>query len=458
MHMTRISTYGLLAAAMLAAGCSTMDDDGRQADCDGQTGEPKALSFGAYLNRGTTRAGTAGELTGTVLQTGGFGVVAFYTQDMLFGQLAEPNFMYNQWVHSTDGGSSWTYEPVKYWPNETATDKLTFFAYAPYIDVNTLTGHATDGLSEGIAALTRPTHSGDPMVSYYGTLTPSECVDLCWAQPRKDQQKPTDDSKVTLDFHHALSALNVQVDAPSAMDAATTRIYVRSVTFTGLALKGVLNLNSASATDPQWYDITGSGDPGLQPVTVHDGRKDGREGIAASGNETPAGLNSDIVQSTTWNDGSTTPGVTTTARNLFDDSDSKTAPVYVIPTGEPLRVTIVYDVETKDAQLTGNWLSDGTTHGSSVENRISATVTDGSGGAVVLTAGRRYTVSLHLGVKSVEIDTTIGAWEDGGTGDADLPDTGDDADPPEGTTVGATNSVNGWTGGGTENANIGFDE
>jgi len=60
------------------------------------------VQFGAYVNRAVTRAGAEGVLTtngtedGQVsLETEGFGVIAYYTDDDLYSHIYQPNFMYN---------------------------------------------------------------------------------------------------------------------------------------------------------------------------------------------------------------------------------------------------------------------------------------------------------------------------------------------------------------------------
>lgn len=412
-----------VAAMTMAAACSDVEDSMGSKDVDAQV-QPQAIGFDAYVKRGTTRAGFQGELTSTTIQgaTAGFGVMAYYTDDHPYQPSALPNFMYNQKVLYNE--TKWEYSPVKYWPNETgpaaaseATDYLSFFAYAPYVDVTATTGcvPAPDN-NYGIVAISRPTDSGNPYVRYIATTDPSAVVDLCWATPQLNQTKPAVASTVDFSFQHALAALNVQIDADidvvshaaSSLDG-NTRIWVRSVTFDGFALKGELNLNN-STTTPDWHDLYCNCALPAEPITIYDGRRDGREGIAAAANEGPTGLNTAIVQSVAYTtDGSTitapltTAGVTNTAVNLFN-SATATAPIYVIPNNDELKVTIAYDVETYDPKLVANYLSDARTHGSSIENVITATT------SLTLAAGKMYTINLHLGMTSVKATATVSEW------------------------------------------------
>jgi hypothetical protein len=418
-----------------------------------ESGDPEedlvAVGFSAYLNRGvTTRAGEAGELTTAGLQaaTAGFGVFAYYTADEPYTGASGPSFMYNEKV--TYDGSNWVYEPVKYWPNQFGAaasseeiDKVTFFAYAPYVEATPSSGMVTGDSKSGIVALSRNSVGGDPMVKYIVNMNPGQGVDLCWGvskngltasvdgnnnhvaagDPYIDVVKLKLGDKIEYDFRHALSAVNVTIDA--AVDATTagtavdanTRIYVRSVSFEGLATKGALNLNSTVANGPLWTDYSGAGTPVAEVLTVYDGRRDGKEGVdgAEARNETPTGLNPSLIQSKPYGAAGETAGVTQETVNLFNSTD-KSAPVFVIPSNEALKVTIVYDVETRDDKLS-TLLSDGETHGSTVENAISKSIQIG-GSDFLLEAGKKYNIALHIGMTSVKFDATVSTWDDNTTG------------------------------------------
>ena len=395
------------------------------------------ITFGAYVNRATTRAGMVGPLTTSTgtdnLQTKGFGVIAYYTDDDQYSPIYAPNFMYNTQV--TYNSSAWEYSPVRYWPNETGdnavsegVDRLSFFAYAPYVDVITNTGLVTDDDTSGIVGLSRNGAVGDPFVKYYVDLDPSKQVDFCWGvdddgKPNLNMTKQAVNDKVNFNFNHALAALNVQIDAlvneltpgSNTLDA-NTKIYVRSVTFEGFVTKGSFNLNTSKAT---WYDLAGMNYIDGGSVTVYDGRTNGKEGQSESVNEASTGLNDDIIQNTT-----ATAGVTNVAANLFKDDTDETTPIYVIPSGQPLSVTIVYDVETATDEL-ATYLSDGVTHGTSVENKITKAITFDNGTTVTnkLEAGKKYCITLHLGMTSVKFDAKVAGWDENiNSGSGNLPE------------------------------------
>lgn len=453
--MKKIFLFGAVMAAMTLASCSSSDDS-QQAVENGKApvmATKTAIGFDAYTGRSVTRAGVTGELDDAALQAEdqGFGVFAYYTDLKKYDQTYVPNFMYNTHVHYATG--EWTYSPVMYWPNEYGADatsddedKVSFFAYAPYVATGSAAaGSVTGDATWGITGFSRNTTAGDPIVKYIASFDPAQSVDLCWGvvgdgevnwgkiqgntdqameagKPWLDVEHPqTTTQKLKFTFKHALTKLNVQIDADpdiTAHDESTTlaadnqtKIYVRSISFTGIAMKGALNLNNATANKAQWLDYSGSTDlPYGEGITVKDQRRDGREGgaNAEATNELPGGLNPDIVQSTVWGDAQEKPGVTHELKNLFAGA-ALTTPVYVIPTGEALTVTIVYDVETANNDLPG-YLSDGAQHGSSIENRITKTIKF-NGAESGLDSGKAYTVKLHLGMNSVKYDATVSGWE-----------------------------------------------
>lgn len=110
---------------------------------------PDVITFDTYV--GQTTKGTI--LDQTALKGSGFGLMAYYTEQDTWdegeGKFA-PNFMYNQSVTYNYDSSVWSYNPIKYWPNE-ELDKVTFFAYAPYeSSTNRVKGSYTANTAEGL--------------------------------------------------------------------------------------------------------------------------------------------------------------------------------------------------------------------------------------------------------------------------------------------------------------------
>ena len=443
-----ISKWLLMAVATVVTACSSDKDElflPQEA--------PVPVLFTATDDDATTRANeermTSPQM---VAQAGGFGVFTYYSNgngatDGAYGSPATTaNFMHNQLVTGTNAVDPvWTYTPLKYWPNEFGADaasegmdRLSFFAYAPYTEVDLVTGFATTNPDYGIIGMTRSAESGYPKVRYVASFDPTKRVDLCWAEPQRNQTKQAVTGKVPFTFNHALAALNVQIDAlfddvapggTGTLDA-NTRIWVRSVTFDGLAVKGELNLNNDNPM-PEWNDLYSNSPLNAESVTIYDGRRDGREGYAAMPNEKPIGINAVLVQDgeyTTTASTITAPaidkGVTKATVNLFEGATDVADPIYVIPTGVPLQITIVYDVETFDPHLVSSYLSDAKTKGVSVENTITKTILIDPADAtskMILDAGFKYTVKLHLGMTSVKADASVTPWDAGDDADTNLP-------------------------------------
>ena len=458
----------LAVAATVFAACSNDSDPVSQAPENGKNNTEAVnvpVTFGAYVDRATTRAGVTGESTVASLQAAGvgFGVMAYYTDNNTYDGLTTPNFMYNQQVTYDATNGVWTYTPVKYWPNEYGSnatseeiDRVSFFAYGPYVAVTPSNGKATANADWGITGLSRNSATGDPFVKYIASFDATKSVDLVWgvsdgtawnivesttAQtmtaglPWLDVQRPktpTASQNLKFTFKHALTQLNVQIDA--IVDAVTTpanerddntRIFVRSVTFEGFAMQAALNLNNTEANKPLWLSYDGANDlDNGDEVTIYDGRKDGKEGVAAAGSEKSRGLNPVLIQDTEWDltaASTMKAGVTKTPVNLFNSTVANTC-FYVIPTNDNVKVTIVYDVETEDANL-NTYLSDGKTHGSSIENKITKDINFGTAAspAYKMEAGKSYALALHLGMNSVKFDAAVGGWGTATNATADLP-------------------------------------
>lgn len=171
------------------------------------------------------------------MKDAGFGVFSYLTSSEYSNTTPTalaPNFMYNQEITSTDG-STWTYSPLKYWPNgvdtknggsgdpsntatETAPQYLSFFAYAPYMAMSSFDTNGTGTVTtdfptalgantafktvatptNGIVAMTTNTFNGNVWLKY---LMPnanlSQAVDLLWGTNGKAQYEETDNTPST---------------------------------------------------------------------------------------------------------------------------------------------------------------------------------------------------------------------------------------------------------------------
>ncbi len=429
-------------AALMLAACS---NDGEVAVNDGaaqlQSGSG-VVAFDTYT-ASATKAGQTGVMNTTQLQTTGFGVFASLSNNGDYVSTIGPNFMYDQEVEYA--ASAWTYSPLKYWPNETtadmlnaeghasstATDKLSFFAYAPYVEATTagvVTATNPDQNNEdtpenfeaGITALSANNVTTDPIVSYAMAYTPSKSVDLLWGvapsgglsykdvanntvsvpsgEPLKNLTKPSKDQKIKFLFKHALARLGLtvvaavdQVAAGGNLDA-NTKIFVNSVTIEDaaspkvLAPTGTLNLNNTSAGVANWTLGT-------------------KEKFNLVINSAKSNINTDLL-SPSGN------GVTTAEKDVIADGKY----FMIIPTEgnakAKFKVTINYDVVTTDPALNG---------GKSTVNNViwkEISVGDDTNG---FTNNKAYKLKLILGLTSVKLEAEVADWEVDGSINVDLP-------------------------------------
>lgn len=304
--------YFYLAAvsAMMLTACSSENDVVQPTTAQPTNPvavQQQAVAFDTYLS-GTTASTRAGDPEGVMttekLKTAnkGFGVFAFYHDNNTYASGAsEPNFMYNQQVSWANG---WTYSPLKYWPNETANasgdadsqstpataaqlDKLSFFAYAPYVNLTTagklLTSDAsnnayTDASTSGIIAISDESQTTDPKVKWAYSPDVDHNVDLLWGvapkgmdytavngtavnpvfgKPLLNLVKPDKDQKIKFLFQHALSRIGLTVvsaidqiaagDDGGKFNTKQTRVLIEDVAIKGkFGTEGVLNLNNTT--------------------------------------------------------------------------------------------------------------------------------------------------------------------------------------------------------------------
>lgn len=326
-------------ATMLFAACTNEDLVAPQTGAE-TTLEDGAVGFDVYVPGATaqTRAGLEGTMTTSRLQRseyegGGFGVYAFQVQDEnanpgfadASSYLANgasgttswrttpvvPNFMVNEKLLWNATNQGWYYSPLKYWPNETDNDsqntnatmlgdgtnnhidRLTFFAYAPYVSAGVNEPGITavtdkDGKLGGAGSVI------EPSIAYkVAKDDPNKAVDLLWGVapagglsytavngktvnveeglPLMDMTKPDVNTNMKFLFQHALARIGVtavaaidQVGAGGVLDP-NTKITIEKITMKGyFGETGVLNLDNELKNVANWRTI---GDVDLTTVT-----------------------------------------------------------------------------------------------------------------------------------------------------------------------------------------------
>ena len=156
MNMKQNYFMGLIAcAALTITGCSNDEINAPQ-----QSQGNNAIEFSTYLGR-NAQGSRGTETSNTSIKTSGFGVLAYYTEKTDFANTNKPNFMWNQQVTYNDTDTNWEYTPIKYWPTKVG-DKVSFFAYAPYVASGNANGIVLSGNSATGAPTATITLPDDP--------------------------------------------------------------------------------------------------------------------------------------------------------------------------------------------------------------------------------------------------------------------------------------------------------
>ena len=389
------------------------------------------IAFDTYLQQAKTTRTTfpnyPGNITLAELKASSFGVSAYHSGNTPFtysGSAYTPddvfNFMYNQQVTWDNTNECWTYEPVKYWPNDNnpadyqgATGSqdhsyVSFYAYAPWVDETSLSSVTSS--DNGIITISNNnTNAGESYLTYRTStnMKASETVDLLWAtQPNLYKTKPTSEGfvsgRVPFHFIHALSRLTVVVQGlfdhtdnndtsteyPDDVDAST-KILIESVAISSPTINREGRMYLApqpdDATVPYWTNLSTSG-------SLSFGSSNIQSSLLYTGN--PADRTDAATAKTDFDNLPT--GVTHTEESLIEDA----YPYFIFPptttNPQPFSVNIVYYTITYDAHLILN----DPKYFSIVRNNVTYTSTQN----ITFDANKTYTLRLQPGLTTVKFD------------------------------------------------------
>lgn len=213
---------GLIAcAALTMTGCSNDEINAPQ-----QSQGNNAIEFSTYLGRNAQ--GSRGTETNTTsIKTKGFGVLAYYTEQANFADTNKPNFMWNQQVTYDKTNTNWEYTPVKYWPTKVG-DKVSFFAYAPYV---------AGGNANGIV-LSKNNVTGAPTATITLPDDPSQTIDFVAAvqMNKTHDNSATANNNVSFTLKHEMTRVKVQAKLDKSVYSDTdakhkTFVVIKNVTF-----------------------------------------------------------------------------------------------------------------------------------------------------------------------------------------------------------------------------------
>ena len=472
-----------ITVGLLLTGCTAGDDGG--GGSMPQTTQPEAVSFSTDLGSKSSRV-TTGTINNTeaLKKVGeGFGVFAYLTDNITWAgakaadaDLSEFKnfFMQNQqvrWgVQYVENGDDadltndvnhydWVYSPLKYWPNSTdnATARyVSFFAYAPWAD-------ASASPEAGVIDYVR---NGDRLPHViYKLGTPNQQVDLLWAKAvntmRNGNGLITVDNtdpenivhtyqKVPLEFHHALSAIDIYVQRVYDEPAYTGKIpnavlyptlYISKLELAsttaaddgknGLQLSGRFDLEDGTWSDPgapnAWTAGAGEvkltyeetmlndtlrGTTSTDPDVISDTELDKWKWVLDThNNDDPA--DDEWVDATAipeseltatpnrWKDAY---GVSEVERNLIKNTMTQV----LIPRKVTLIPTLTYSMVVRDDALLVDYLTDSEGH------KYTRIINEVPGNSVTLdlVAGKRYTLLIRIGVEHISFElVSVVDWD-----------------------------------------------
>lgn len=426
-----------------------------------------------------TRAAQPGNITSAtdLKDSQGFGIFAYHTT-ALYSSTGVPNFMYNQ--HVTGDGAvdvaptTWTYSPLKYWPNNFVSGAVdtqdpaaqgnatngyvSFFAYAPYlngvaanvIDAATLTSSTIDGAtvktasdgagrSTGITKISGNQYVGNPTLTY----VLDQNVDLMWGTKgttgetvtgggnaggtvgagtiavNKDLTKQKVQGKVDFNFKHALACLaglKVQLDIDN-----------------GSTINGG---SIATGTTYKFTDVNTKGDKisddgPLTKVTVTSVTLGGYDSSNKTGGrfDLATGKWDYTTYSTTgaFSGATYTTEIATGIKEVAPTAyDWSTVAAGVTTTPQDLLTSAIHYLLMPDdtpklsvsiTYIVRTYDENLAAKWSETTQTISKNITLGT-----VTQGNKYYLTLHLGLTGIKVTASYTDWVDGGNaGDVHLP-------------------------------------
>lgn len=390
---------GLIAcAALTMTGCSNDEINAPQ-----QSQGNNAIEFSTYLGRNAQGSrGTETNDASIKSENAGFGVLAYYTKQDNFNITNHtPNFMWNQQV--TYSNSAWSYTPVKYWPTKVG-DKVSFFAYAPYVaSVN----------DKGIV-LSSNSETGAPTATITLPDDPSKTIDFVAAvQMNKTHDNSAKaNNNVSFTLKHEMTRVKVQAKLDKSVYSDTdakhkTFVVIKNVKFNDKGQFYKSGKYTFSTDDNQrgtWattdnataYSLDLNKVMKKETITVTGATGKSGSGDYQKGEDGIKLVNTDPV-------------------SLFKDDQY----LFLIPVANLIdgkaTATIEYDIVTEDSQLAVGY---------SCTNAIKTVKLP----AGTLQQGKSYNYTFIINLDEIVLDATVEQWDETAPdSNIDVPYTPDDA-------------------------------
>ncbi len=364
---------------------------------------PDVIMVDTYV--GQTTKGTIFEQDD--LKAEGFGLMAYYTKQNTWTNDGgyTPDFMYNQSVVYNSALGTWSYDPIKYWPNE-EQDKVTFFAYAPYQT------YSEDGIGNGVkASYTANDAEGLPQIKFYLQKEAADMVDFVAGQ-NMDMVRQQD--KVTFNLKHQLTRAtfsaktkvdNVAYGANKSGDGASYVVVKSMDVLDGgeFFTKGIYTFdNETTDNDKTNHDQDGTWSAFEPSAYSFESIMDYQDYEAM-----PAYLTDANYEET----GVVIPIAQTAYSSLFADDEY----LFLIPptadglSEEGIQIEIVYDIVTIDSKLAAGH--------SATQSVYTVTLPAGT-----LLQGKAYNFQLEFDVTEILVRAVVIDWDDEITSDSGIVD------------------------------------
>lgn len=385
---------GLIAcAALTMTGCSNDEINAPQ-----QSQGNNAIEFSTYLGR-NAQGSRGTETNDASIQNSGFGVLAYYTEQTNFAKSNKPNFMWNQKV--THNGTNWEYTPVKYWPTKVG-DKVSFFAYAPYVENG----------NNNVIVLSGNSVAGAPTATITLPDDLSQTIDFVAAV---QMNKSEANNNVSFNLKHEMTRVKVQAKLDKSVyntDASNTQnktfVVIKDVKFNNnlnFYKSGIYTFSTDDSKRGKWAPVTNDS----KTTSLDLNKAMAKETIKVTDPKGESGSGNYM----TGENG--VKLVDTTAKDLFKNKEY----LYLIPVpvdgGDGLTATIEYDIVTEDSKLAVGY---------SCTNAIKTVKLP----AGAFQQGKSYNYTFIINLDEIVLDATVEKWDETASGnDINVPYTPDDA-------------------------------
>jgi hypothetical protein len=226
------------------------------------SGQERSIEFGMAKTRGVAVT--------ELRKVGVFG----YSHTGSFGDdlaTRPPNYFLNEALVDIPGNGTWTYNGVvRYWPTDETT-KLSFFAYAPYIDVENI--FVLHPLSPS------PAVTGAPTITYSVPANMLDQIDILWCNDLDMTYSMSDSGQIELFMEHALTKIDVQVKLDANEMGRPFVVQFNSISIGNVVGGGTLDMSSMPYDIPLWTTTRPTDDSGWASYTITPGGHGGMANV-----------------------------------------------------------------------------------------------------------------------------------------------------------------------------------